>query len=409
MTGGSVAFRHLGQLVTNDPVLGHGPLGVLSDGAVLVETGRVAWVGSSADLPQGAGDRLVDAGGRAAVPGFVDSHAHLVFAGDRAEEFASRMAGRPYAAGGIATTVAATRRATDAELAATVDRLLAEAARTGTTTMECKSGYGLTVGHEERSLRLAASRSTETTFLGAHVVPEEFAGRADDYVALVCGPMVEACAPHARWVDVFCDRGAFDADQAAAVLAAGAGHGLAGRVHANQLGPGPGVRVAVESNAASADHCTYLSSEEIDLLAGSGTVATLLPACDFSTRAPYPDARGLLDAGATVALATDCNPGTSYTTSMPFCIALGVRELHMTPEEALGAATRGGAAALRRSDVGHLGPGAWADLVILDAPSYVHLAYRPGVNLVWETWRRGERVGTYARRPEDAQGERTQG
>ena len=397
-TGGSVAFFHLGQLVTNDPGLGDGPLGLLSDAAVVVEAGRVAWVGRTADLPQGAGDTVVDAGGRAGIPGFVDSHAHLVFAGDRSEEFAARMAGRPYAAGGIATTVAATRRATGAELGTTVDRLVAEAARAGTTTLECKSGYGLTVEHEERLLEIARARTEETTFLGAHVVPPEHAGRPDDYVALVCGPMVEACAPHARWVDVFCDRGAFDADQAAAVLAAGARHGLAARVHANQLEQGPGVRVAVEAQAASADHCTHLADADVDLLAQSTTVATLLPACDFSLRAPYPDARRLLDAGVTVALATDCNPGTSYTTSMPLCVALGVRELHMTPEEALWAATAGGARALRRDDVGTVRVGARGDLVVLDAPSYLHLAYRPGVDLVWGTWRRGERADAYARR-----------
>ncbi|MGC8471729.1 MAG: imidazolonepropionase [Acidimicrobiales bacterium] len=391
-TGGSLVLSNLGQLVTNDPAHGNGHLGILNGAAVVVTGGRVAWVGRTADLPQGAGDTAVDAGGRAAVPGFVDSHAHLVFAGERAEEFAARMAGRPYAAGGIATTVAATRGAGDADLAATVDRLVAEAARAGTTTLECKSGYGLTVVDEERSLRIAGARTEETTFLGAHVVPSEYDGRADDYVDLVCGAMVEACAPHARWVDVFCDRGAFDADQARAVLAAGARHGLAARVHANQLAPGPGVQVAVEAQAASADHCTYLTDADVDLLAQSATVATLLPACDFSLRAPYPDARRLLDAGVTVALATDCNPGTSYTTSMPLCIALGVRELHMSPEEALWAATAGGARALRREDVGSLRIGAYGDLVVLDAPSYLHLAYRPGVDLVWGVWRRGERA-----------------
>lgn len=407
MTDGSVAFRHLGELVTNDPSLGAGPLGVVADAALVTESGRVAWVGRTADLPEGAGDVGVDAGGRAAIPGLVDSHAHPVFAGDRAQEFAARMQGRPYRAGGIATTVAATRKASDAELLATLERVLDEAARSGTTTMECKSGYGLTVADEERSLRLARSRAEETTFLGAHVVPPEYEGRAEDYVRLVCGEMAEACAPHARWIDVFCDRGAFDADQATAVLAAGARLGLAGRVHANQLGPGPGVRVAVACGAASADHCTHLSDADVELLAGSSTVATLLPACDFSTRAPYPDARRLLDAGATVALATDCNPGTSYTTSMPFCIALAVRDLHMTPAEALWAATRGGARALRRDDVGRLGPGAWGDLVVLDAPSYVHLAYRPGVNLVWGTWRRGAPAGAYAGPPRGDREERT--
>lgn len=388
----SVLFRHAGELVTNDAAAGEGPLGVLHDAAMLVEAGRVVWTGPDAAAPEGAGDGAVDLGGRAVVPGFVDSHTHMVFAGDRAGEFAARMAGRAYTAGGIATTVAATRVASDAELAATLGRLRREALRGGTTTFECKSGYGLDVEHEPRLLRVARSATEETTFLGAHVVPGDFAGRTDEYVALVCGPMLEACAPRARWVDVFCERGAFDGDQAAAVLAAGAARGLGARVHANQLGRGPGVRVAVEAQAASADHCTYLSDEDVELLAGSTTVATLLPACDFSTRAPYPDARRLIGAGATIALATDCNPGTSYTTSMALCIALAVRELRMTPEEALAAATLGGARALRRDDVGHLRPGARADFTVLEAPSHVHLAYRPGVDLVHAVFRAGERV-----------------
>ncbi|HVC13270.1 MAG TPA: imidazolonepropionase [Acidimicrobiales bacterium] len=389
---GSVLFRGIGELVTNDPGAGAGPLGAIADAALLVATGRVVWTGRDAAAPEGAGDAVVEVEGRSVVPGFVDSHTHMVFAGERSTEFAARMAGRPYAAGGIATTVAATRAATDGELAAGFGRLAAEAVRAGTTTIECKSGYGLDTGHEARLLRIARRATEETTFLGAHVVPSEFAGRADDYVALVVGPMLEACAPLARWVDVFCERGAFDADQAAAVLAAGVARGLGARVHANQLGPGPGVRVAVAAGAASADHCTHLTGADVELLAGGTTVATLLPACDFSTRSPYPDARRLLDAGATVALATDCNPGTSYTTSMALCIALAVRELYMTPDEALWAATLGGARALRRDDVGHLSPGARADLAVLDAPSHVHLAYRPGVPLVWGTWKDGVRA-----------------
>ena len=389
---GSVLFRRIGELVTNDPGAGSGSLGIIHDAALLVGTGRVVWAGPDAAAPEGAGDQMVDVAGRAVVPGFVDSHTHLVFAGERAGEFAARMAGRPYGAGGIAATVAATRAATDRALAGTLVRLRDEAARAGTTTFECKSGYGLDVEHEARLLRIARSATEETTFLGAHVVPDEYARRRDDYVALVCGPMLDACAPLARWVDVFCERGAFDGDQALAVLSAGADRGLRARVHANQLGPGPGVRVAVQAGAASADHCTYLTDEDVELLAASETVATLLPACDFSTRSPYPDARRLLDAGVAVALATDCNPGTSYTTSMPLCIALAVRELRMTPEEALSAATLGGARSLRRDDVGRLRPGARADLAVLDAASHVHLAYRPGVPLVSATWKDGAPV-----------------
>lgn len=382
----------IGTLVTNDPALGQGPLGLVHDAALVVDDGVVVWAGPRAATPQGAATARYDADGRAVLPGFVDSHGHLVFAGDRAHEFAARMAGRPYAAGGIRTTVAATRAATTEALAERAAALVAEALRTGTTTVECKSGYGLTVDDERRSLQAAAGSCEELTFLGAHVVPPEHADRPDDYVDLVRGPMLDACAPLARWVDVFCDRGAFDGDQARAVLEAGIARGLVPRVHAGQLEPGPGVQLAVELGAASADHCTHLADADVDALAGSSTVATLLPGAEFSTRSPYPDARRLLDAGVVVALAADCNPGSSYTTSLPFCIAVAVRDMHMTPDEAVWSATAGGAAALRRTDVGRLSPGARADVVLLDAPSHVHLAYRPGVPLVAAVWRAGHRV-----------------
>jgi imidazolonepropionase len=376
----SVLVTNIGELVTNDPALGEGPLGILTDAALVAQEGHIVWVGPATRAP--AADYGLDVAGAAVIPGFVDSHTHLVFAGDRVDEFEARMGGTPYTGGGIATTVAATRAADDATLRANLARLVIEARRQGTTTIEIKSGYGLTVADEARSLRLAREATPETTFLGAHVVPPEYAGRTEEYVALVTGPMLAEAAPHARWVDVFCERGAFDVDAARAVLLAGRAAGLTPRVHANQLGPGPGVALAVEVGAASADHCTHLSDQDIDALAGSETVATLLPGAEFSTRSPYPDARRLLDAGVTVALATDANPGSSYTTSMPFCLALAVREMRMTPAEALWAATAGGAAALRRDDVGRLTPGARADLAVLDAPSYRHLAYRPGVPLV---------------------------
>jgi imidazolonepropionase len=378
----------IGELVTNDPALGEGPLGLLHDAALAIENGHVVWVGPHDEAPPA--DRMVDAEDGAVIPGFVDSHTHLLFAGDRAAEFEARMAGQPYTGGGIRTTVAATRAAGDGELRRGLARRREEALRQGTTTLEVKSGYGLSTVDEKRSLRLVRDITAETTFLGAHVVPAEYAGRADQYVALVCGEMLAAAAPYARWVDVFCDRGAFDVDQARAVLTAGAAAGLLPRMHANQLAPGGGVQLAVELGAASADHCTHLDGADIDALAGSATVATLLPAAEFSTRSPYPDARRLLDAGVTVALASDCNPGSSYTTSMPLCIALAVREMKMTPAEALWAATAGGARALRRTDVGHLGIGAVADLALLDAPSYVHLAYRPGVPLVQHVLLNGE-------------------
>lgn len=359
---------------------------VLTDAALVVDGDRVAWTGPAATAP--AADQAVDVGGRAVVPGFVDSHSHLVFAGDRAAEFEARMTGTPYAAGGIRTTVAATRAATDEQLTAHVARLVAEMRRQGTTTLEIKSGYGLSAHDEARSLAVARQFTDETTFLGAHVVPAD-ATSPEDYVDLVTGPMLEAAAPHARWIDVFCERGAFDADQARTILAAGAAVGLRGRLHANQLTYGDGVRLACELGLAAVDHCTYLSAADVSALADSGTVATLLPGVEFSTRQPYPDARALLDAGVRVAIASDCNPGSCFTSSVPFCIALAVREMGLTPLEALHAATVGGAAALGRTDVGRLGVGSRADLAVLDAPSHRHLAYRPGVPLVTSTWKDG--------------------
>ncbi|MFH9859699.1 imidazolonepropionase [Streptomyces sp. NPDC017202] len=387
----STLITNIAALVTNDPSLGDfSPLGLIQDAAVAIEGDRVVWTGERSKAP--ATDNRVDAGGRAVVPGFVDSHSHLLFAGDRTEEFNARMSGRPYSAGGIRTTVAATRAASDADLERNLTRYLAEALRQGTTTFETKSGYGLTVADEARALRVAAAHTDEVTYLGAHIVPPDLADDPAAYVALVTGEMLDACAPHARWIDVFCEQGAFDGDQARAILTAGRARGLHPRVHANQLSHGPGVQLAVELDAASADHCTHLTDADVDALANSATVATLLPGAEFSTRAAWPDARRLLDAGVTVALSTDCNPGSSFTSSVPFCVALAVRDMRMTPDEALWSATAGGAAALRRTDVGRLTPGARADLVLLDAPSHVHLAYRPGVPLVSQVWRRGVRV-----------------
>jgi len=373
----------IGLLATQDDELGE-----LTDAALLIDGDRIGWLGPAGHAP--AADRRLDLGGRCVLPGFVDSHAHLVFAGDRAAEFAARMTGQAYTAGGIRSTVAATRAAADAELRANLGRLAAELHAGGVTTFECKSGYGLDVDTEQRLVRLAAERTPEVTFLGAHVVPEH-TDRAD-YLNLVCGQMLQACAPYCRWVDVFCEQGAFDVAESRAVLRAGIAAGLAPRVHANQLTAGGGVQLAVELDAASADHCTHLSPADIDALAGSDTVATLLPLVEFSTRSPYPDARTLLDAGATIALATDCNPGSGYSTSMPLAIALAVVQMRLSPAEAVRAATVGGAKALHRTDIGRLAVGLRADLVVLDAPSYLHLAYRPGVPLVHQTWIAGQRA-----------------
>ena len=391
------ALTGIGHLVTNDETVGQGRLGVLHDAAVVADdAGNISWVGKQTDLVNHFDGKPTDVGGRAVIPGFVDSHTHLVFAGDRALEFESRMQGKPYAAGGIKTTMAATRAASDEALAANVARLASEALASGTTTLEVKSGYGLSVRDEARSLVAAKTATTETTFLGAHVVPPDT--NADDYVALVQGEMLQACKGHAKWIDVFCDRGAFDVDQARAILQSGAAAGLSTRIHANQLQQGGGVQLGVELGVASCDHCTHLSQLDIEALAGASatTVATLLPTAELCTRSPFPDARKLIDAGVTVALASDCNPGSSYTSSMPLVIALAVINMGMTCDEAVWAATAGGAQALRRTDVGNLRVGSRADMVVLDAQSHIHLAYRPGVQQVGAVIRGGKTVvGTF--------------
>ena len=386
----SLAITNIGSLVTNDPNLGSGILGELENASLVIENGKVTWVGSSSSAPET--DEVIDVGGMGVIPGFVDSHAHMVFAGDRSKEFEARMNGEKYSAGGIRSTVAKTRAATDAELEANFISLQNEMIRSGITTFESKSGYGLSVADEARSLAIAARYTNETTFLGAHVVPEDYAGRADEYVSLVTGEMLERSAPHAKWVDVFCDVGAFDVDQSRAVLEAGIAKGLKPRIHANQLAQGAGVQLAVELDCASADHCTHLSASDIEALASSNTVATLLPGAEFSTRATYPDAKKLLSAGATVALATDCNPGSSYTTSMSFCIAVAIRDMGFSPEQALWSATLGGAKALRRSDIGALSVGMSADFSILSAPSFRHLGYRPGVDQISQVFKSGKTI-----------------
>ncbi|MFC3448825.1 imidazolonepropionase [Amycolatopsis speibonae] len=377
----AVLITGIGELTTNDAELGK-----LRDAAVVIEGDEIAWAGSAADAPDA--DERIDVDGRAVLPGWVDSHTHLVFAGDRTAEFEARMAGKAYSAGGIAVTVDATRAASDEQLAANLRRHVDEAAKQGTTCLETKTGYGLNVEDEVRSARIAAEVADEVTFLGAHLVPP--GADAESYVDLVCGDMLDAVAPLVRWADVFCETGAFDETQSGRVLKAARERGLGLRVHGNQLGEGPGVRLAVELGAASVDHCTYLSEADVEALAASDTVATLLPACDLSTRQPLAPARRLLDAGATVALASNANPGSSYTTSMAFCVTTAVLQMRMTIDEAVWSATAGGARALRRDDVGFVRPGARADLQVLEAPSATHLAYRPGVPLTAAVWRRGE-------------------
>lgn len=379
----------IGELVTNDPERARrdqpadlARLGLLRNVALVVADGEIGWLGPADRAPDA--DARIDLDGRAVIPGFVDSHTHLVFAGDRAPEFAARMSGTAYDGGGIAATVGATRAATDDRLRALLAGRVAEARAQGTTTVEIKSGYGLTVEDELRLLRLAREVTPHTTFLGAHVIPGEFRDDRAAYVDLVVGPMLDAVAASgaAAYLDVFCEPHsphAFTAEEARTVLLAGRAAGLGLRVHGNQLAPGPGVQLACELGAASVDHCTYLTDADVHALAQSATVATLLPGVEFSTRHPYPDARRLLDAGAAVALASDCNPGTCYTSSMPFVVALAVRELRMTPAEALYAATAGSARSLglaRRVAVGQP-----AELAVLEAPTHVHLAYRPGMAL----------------------------
>jgi imidazolonepropionase len=377
-------------LVTNDPHLGSGLLGEIENAAVVIEEGKISWVGPSSSAP--SADEKIDAQGMGVIPGFVDSHAHMIFAGDRSKEFEARMNGEKYSAGGIKSTVERTRVASDAELERNMVSLVNEMTRSGITTFESKSGYGLSVKDEARSLAIAAKHTSETTFLGAHVVPVEYAGKADEYVALVTGEMLDASAPHAKWVDVFCDVGAFDVDQSREILNAGIAKGLLPRIHANQLAAGGGVELAVELDCASADHCTHLSDSDIDALAGSNTVATLLPGAEFSTRAIYPDAKKLFDAGVSVAIATDCNPGSSFTTSMSFCMAVAIRDMGFSPEQALWSATMGGARALRRKDVGALSVGMRADLSILSAPSFRHLGYRPGVDQIQQVFKDGQTI-----------------
>lgn len=378
----------MSTLITGISELWTGQGSPMHDAALVVDGDTVAWTGPAAAAPDA--DERVDVGGRAVLPGWVDSHTHLVFDGDRSAEFEARMAGRGYAAGGIAVTTDATRAASDERLRQLVGQRVREAQRGGTTCLETKTGYGLTVEDEARAARIAREFVDEVTFLGAHLVPDGF--DAEEYVALVTGEMLDAVRPHVAWMDVFCEEGAFDVEQSRRVLEAGQAAGLGLRVHGNQLGESGGVQLAVELGAASVDHVNFLSDDDVEALAASDTVATGLPACDLSTRMPFAPVRRLLDAGATVAIASNCNPGTSYTSGMNFCVGTAVLQQHLTLDEAISAATIGGAKALRRTDVGQLAPGFRADIHVLDAPAAIHLAYRPGMPLTHQVWRAGERI-----------------
>ena len=378
-------YTDIASLVLPGEAFGH--LEIIEDAAFVVEDGKVTWLGKADAAPDA--DQTVALAGKTVIPGFVDSHAHLIFAGDRSEEFAHRMAGQPYASGGIRTTVRATRAASDVELRDNAKKLIAEFHASGITHFEIKSGYGLDTETELRSLKIAREFTEDVTFLGAHVVPEGV--EREQYIAEVIGPMLAGAREFAKWIDVFCDRGAFNVEESKTILEAGIAAGLKPRMHANQLENFGGIQLAVELGCASVDHCTHLSAEDIVSLSGSETVVTFVPGAEFSTRSPYPDARRIVASDITVALATDCNPGSSFTTSMPFCIAVAVREMGLTPDQALWAATKGGAMALQ-NDKGRLAVGSAADFVVLDAPNHIHLAYRPGVQLVEQTFVAGEKV-----------------
>ncbi len=363
---------NIGELVTNSDK----ELGIIKDAALVFENNKVIWIGENRNAP--AADKSIDAKNGTVTPGFVDSHTHAIFAGDRSKDYEARMSGTSYSAGGINTTVAATRAASDDELRENTKKIIDQARQAGTTTIEIKSGYGLDLETEVRLLKIAKEFTEETTFLGAHVVPKEIANSRADYIELVKNQMLDACLPYAKWIDVFCDKTAFSVEEAREILKAGIAKGLKGRIHGNQLGDTGGADLAAELKLASVDHCTHISDQTLEALAENNVVATLLPGAEFFTKSPYPDGKRFLDAGVTVALASDCNPGSSYISAMPVVLSLAVREMNLTPAQALYAATMGGAKALKRDDIGNLTVGARADFVIWDAPSYLHIPYRMG-------------------------------
>ncbi|MEN9679027.1 MAG: hypothetical protein RLZ57_156 [Actinomycetota bacterium] len=369
-------IKNIGQLITNSDE----NLGIINNAALVVDGGKVVWIGENSKAP--SSDTAIDANQGVVAPGFVDSHTHAVFAGDRHKDYVARMSGEKYASGGIKTTVAATRAASKVELTAHTKSIVDRARKSGTTTIEIKSGYGLDVETEKKILEVAKEFTTETTYLGAHVVPNGI--DRNDYLKLVTGEMLDACAPLAKWIDVFCDSGAFTVDEAREIIKAGQAKGLIGRIHGNQLGESGGAELAAEMKLASVDHCTFVTDAALEKLASAGVVATLLPGAEFFTKSKYPDAKRYFAVGVKVALATDCNPGSSYLTSMPIVMSLAIREMGFTPAQAFYSATKVGADALQRNDIGHLTVGAKADINIWNCPSFEHIAYRMGeIDLIY--------------------------
>lgn len=386
-------LRDAGRLVTCDPSLGDGPLGVIERGALAARGGRVLWAGKESDitrsvevLPDAA---EVSAGGRAVIPGLIDCHTHLVFAGDRRSDFAARMRGEPYRSSGITATVEATRAATDEDLTASARKRLDAFLSFGVTTVEAKSGYGLTADQESRLIAIAAALNGDPgqevvpTFLGAHVVPEEFSSDPDGYVKLVVEEMIPAVAGQAVFCDVWCDRGAFSLEQAKTVLEAAKAHRMHLKVHAEQIARTGAAVLAASLGAVSADHLEQATEEDARALADSGTVAVLLPGASMMTSGIFAPARMLIEAGARVALSTDFNPGTSYSENLPLVAALACAHLGMSPEEAILGITRHAAAALaREGEVGSIAPGARCDIAVLKTDHEIDLAYHYGVGLI---------------------------
>lgn len=379
----------IGELTTNNGAPIH-------DAVVAIENGIVTFAGPSADAPDQTGEHY-DCDGSAVIPGFVDAHTHLIFAGDRSDEFARRLAGESYtdiaaAGGGILATMESTRDADEDELFDLAVGRVWRMLRTGTTTLEVKSGYGLDLETELRQLRVARRLgealpvTVRTTFLGAHSVPPEYSSDRSGYVDLIVEEMLPAAAPLADYCDVFVEETAFSVDEARRILERGSELGLGARIHAEQLSHSGGARLAAELGAASADHLDHANESDARALADAGVAAVLVPGASYTLRSPQAPARMLADSGCTLALATDCNPGTSYFESMAPILSLGVVQMGLRVDEAITAATLGGARSLGFDDRGMVAEGAVADLAVLDAPSAAHLVYRPGANLVKQTF-----------------------